>query len=216
MDIEKFIQPKSDQLNADDLISGEKIIKIKSVEVRNTAEQPISVHYEGISPDVDKRPWKLCKTTARILSQAWSVDSSQWVGKYVELYRDPTVKWAGIEIGGIRVSGLSDIPNDLITAVTLAKGKRMPKTIKKLVIKNQETAPNTDPRRAEMGKLYKEVKARIDAAQPEEILQIMFEEEENLLALKEYNAEAYNQLRAIADTKLATLDDGTETQDVDF
>ena len=46
-DMAPTIIPKSDQTNADDLISGPITIKITGVDIRGGQEQPISIHYEG-------------------------------------------------------------------------------------------------------------------------------------------------------------------------
>jgi hypothetical protein len=41
------IAPKSDQLNADDLIGRSLTIKVTKVALCGEADQPIAVHYEG-------------------------------------------------------------------------------------------------------------------------------------------------------------------------
>ena len=46
IDISKTVIPKSDQLNADDLIVGPKRIKMTSVKVVS-GDQPILIDYEG-------------------------------------------------------------------------------------------------------------------------------------------------------------------------
>jgi len=46
-DMAATIIPKSDELNADDLISGTMDITITGVTIRAGQEQPISIHYEG-------------------------------------------------------------------------------------------------------------------------------------------------------------------------
>ena len=126
-DMRTVIQPKSDQLNADDFVGGPRTVRITGVEIRS-GEQPISVHFEGDNG----KPWKPCKTTARLMVAAWGPDASQYKGRSLTLYRDPTVKWAGLEVGGIRISHMSHIDNDMIYAATVTKGKRAPIKIKPL------------------------------------------------------------------------------------
>lgn len=46
-DMHAAIIPKSDQLNADDLIGREMTIKITGVTVKGGQEQPVSIHFEG-------------------------------------------------------------------------------------------------------------------------------------------------------------------------
>lgn len=126
-DMRTVIQPKSDQLNADDFVGGPRTVRITGVEIK-AGEQPISVHFEGDNG----KPWKPCKTTARLMVAAWGPDASQYKGRSLTLYRDPTVKWAGLEVGGIRISHMSHIDNDMIYAATVTKGKRAPIKVRPL------------------------------------------------------------------------------------
>lgn len=118
-DMTEVIAPRSDQLNAEDLISGTKTIKITSVDVRVGAkEQPVTVHYEG----ENGKPFKPCKTVCKIMARVWqSEDSKTYVGKSMVLFRDPKVRFGADETGGIRVSHMSHI--DKITKVTVLKTK---------------------------------------------------------------------------------------------
>lgn len=126
-DMRTAIQPKSDQLNADDFVGGARTVRITGVDIK-PGEQPISVHFEGDNG----KPWKPCKTTARLMVAAWGPDASQYKGRSLTLYRDPSVKWAGLEVGGIRISHMSHIDNDMIYAATVTKGKRAPIKVKPL------------------------------------------------------------------------------------
>jgi len=103
-DISETILAKSDQLNADDLIGAPRRIKIIGTEQGN-AENPVIVHYEGETG----RPFKPCKTVRRILAAAWGVDSTVWEGQEALLYCDPSVVYAGKEVGGIRIQALTGI-----------------------------------------------------------------------------------------------------------
>lgn len=125
-DVSKMIEPKSDQLNADDLISGPITATITGVEVRG-GDQPISVHL-----DAWHRPWKPCKSMARIMAAVWGRDSSAWVGQGVTLFNDPDVKWAGVAVGGIRLSQMTGINQERRFNQTVSKGKRKPFTVKPL------------------------------------------------------------------------------------
>ena len=119
-DISDTILAKSDQLNADDLISAPRRIKITKVS-KGDAENPVIVNYEGDTG----RPFKPCKTVRRILAAAWGVDSSAWEGQEALLYRDPTVVYAGKEWGGIRVKALSNIPKKMIISLAKTRGKKV-------------------------------------------------------------------------------------------
>lgn len=126
-DMRTVIQPKSDQQNSDDFVAGPRTVRITGVEIKG-GEQPISVHFEGDNG----KPWKPCKTTARLMVAAWGADASQYKGRSLTLYRDPSVKWAGMEVGGIRISHMSHIDTDMVYAATVTKGKRAPIRIKPL------------------------------------------------------------------------------------
>lgn len=120
------IVPKSDQLNADDLIAGSMTVKIAGVK-RGDAEQPVIVALEG------QRPYKPCKSMRRVLIAAWGDDGSKWVGRSLTLYNDPDVKFGGVKVGGIRISHMSDIPNDLTMSLTATRGKRSEYRVGKLM-----------------------------------------------------------------------------------
>lgn len=106
-DLTKAIEAKSDQLNADDLAVGPRTIKITKVIVDNKlTSQAISIYFVGDNG----KPWKPSKGMTKALCQAWNtVESDKFVGKSVTLFRDPTVIYGGSDVGGIRVSHVSDI-----------------------------------------------------------------------------------------------------------
>jgi hypothetical protein len=116
-DITPFIVAKSDQLNADDLVGGPITVRIEAFHITGGPEQPVTLKISG-----DHKPWKPCKTTMRVLAFLWGTSAQAWVGRTVRLFRDPEVKWAGVEVGGIRISGMSDIKGP--QNVTLATSKK--------------------------------------------------------------------------------------------
>lgn len=119
------IAPKSDQLNADDLIAGPITVRIASV-TKGNADCPIAVRLEG------RLPYYPCKSMRRVLVAAWGEDGAAYAGRYLTLYRDPDVKYGGIKVGGIRISHMSDIPADMHMALTVTRGKRAEYTVHKL------------------------------------------------------------------------------------
>lgn len=136
-DMRQAIIPKSDQLNADDLIAGEMTIKITGVTVKGGQEQPVSIHFEGDNG----KPYKACKSMCRVMVAAWGPDSSKYVGRSMTIYRDPKVKWAGMEVGGIRISHMSDIPGEQVMALTVTRGSKKPYTVKPLASGGATKAP---------------------------------------------------------------------------
>lgn len=126
-DLSRIAAPKSDQLNADDLISGPITVTIQNVSVGGTDDQPISLHIGN-----GMQPYKPCKSMRRLLLFVWGKDGNQWIGKTITLFNDPTVKWAGKEVGGIRISHVTGIDKDTSLSLTETRGKRKPYTVKKL------------------------------------------------------------------------------------
>jgi len=120
-DLTKTIAPKSDQLNADDLVGGPVDILITGVwGNQGAADQPISIGFEGD----EKRPYKPCKSMRRVLVAIWGGDGNQYVGRWLRLYCDPNVKFGGIAVGGIRISHASDIEKDTVILLTTSRSKR--------------------------------------------------------------------------------------------
>lgn len=119
-DVSFALEAKSDQLNAVDIMGYEPVIRVREVRVLK-GDQPVSVFFDGDN----NRPWKPSKGMLRILAGAWGRDSSQWVGKHAKLFFEPTVMYAGKEVGGIRIRALSDIdPRGLTFALTINRQKR--------------------------------------------------------------------------------------------
>src|SRR3990167_803919 len=124
-DMSKVIVPKSDQINADSLLSGPITITITKVSIKAGTEQPVTISYEGD----DGKPWRPCKSMARCLVAAWGPDSAKYIGRSLTLYCDPKVKWGGMEVGGIRISHMSDIDESMTMALTATKGNKRPFTV---------------------------------------------------------------------------------------
>jgi hypothetical protein len=129
-DMTSAIIPKSDQLNSDDLIAGPITIKISSVSIKGGQEQPVAIGYEGDNG----KPYKPCKSMSKVLVMNWGADARQYVGRSMTLYRDPTVTWAGMAVGGIRISHLSDIGEANTMALTSTKQSRKPFTVRPLEV----------------------------------------------------------------------------------
>ena len=127
MDLTESIAPKSDQLNAEDLLTGPRTFTVAEVK-KGSAEQPVDIHLV----EFPGRPFRPSKTVRRILVNAWGAEASAYVGRRMTLYRDPAVKFGGMDVGGIRVSHLSHIDKPLSVALTVSRGKRAPYTVKPL------------------------------------------------------------------------------------
>jgi hypothetical protein len=125
VNIQHTIQPKSDQLNADDLIAGPRDITITSVNVTNT-EQPVSIHFEGDGG----KPYKPCKSMRRVIVRLWGADSACYPARSLRLFCDQSVVFGGAQVGGIRISHASHIDADVTMALTATRAKRLPYTVK--------------------------------------------------------------------------------------
>lgn len=122
MDLTEYTAPKSNQLNADDLIAGPRVITITEIKHSGNAEQPVAVHFEGDNG----KPFLPCKSMRRIMVAAWGKDGSIYVGRSMRLYRDPDVSYAGVKVGGIRISHVSHIEAALNIALTVNNKQRKP------------------------------------------------------------------------------------------
>lgn len=124
-DMSVVIVPKSDQINAEDFLAGPKTYTIEAVYITPGTEQPVNIKLAG-----EPRAWRPCKSMSRVLVAAWGPDAKVYHGRAVTLYRDPKVKWGGLEVGGIRISHLSHIERDMMMQLTATKGKRAPHIVK--------------------------------------------------------------------------------------
>jgi hypothetical protein len=141
------IAPKSDQLNADDLVAGRLVTRVVNIEQKDSKEQPIWIHLES-HPG---RPWKPCLTQRRLLVRLWGDGAGKsYVGRTVELMCDPKVVWAGANVGGIRIYALSHIEKEEWVAVSESKNKRTQYLVRKIDAlpdtKAKQPAEPTKPR----------------------------------------------------------------------
>jgi len=105
--VKAAIVPRSDQLNADDLIGGPATVTITGAREGSNKEQPIEI----LLAEFD-RPWRPCKTMLRIISTAYTVEAVKWVGHQLILYRDPEVTFGPLKVGGIRISHMTGLENN--------------------------------------------------------------------------------------------------------
>jgi hypothetical protein len=142
-DFQAVLAPRSDQINAQDLIAGDMTVTIAGVKVTPGTEQPVSIRLEGMD-----KVWRPCKTTGRILMAAWGPDTSVYAGRSVQLYLDPEVKWGGMKVGGIRIRALSHIDTELQLALAESKQNRKIFRIKPLASaprRNDQARPAQPP-----------------------------------------------------------------------
>lgn len=121
MDITNTTEPKSDQQNYDDYIAGPKTVTITEVK-KGSSEQPVELHLA----EFPGRPYKPGKSMRRVLVTCWGPEASEYVGRKLTLYGDPTIKFGGQDVGGIRIAALSHITEAKSISLTVTRGKRAP------------------------------------------------------------------------------------------
>lgn len=162
MDLTETIAPKSDQLNADDLMSGPRTFTIKDV-YAHAGEQPVAVDLVEFP---DGRPFLPCKSMRRVMVMAWGPDASAYKGRRLTLYRDPKVRFGGQDVGGIRISEMSHIDQPLTLALTVTRGKRAPYVVKPLAESGPTSAPVSIETLAELTALFDSKRIPEDARLP--------------------------------------------------
>jgi len=118
VDMSRFIEAKSDQIGADDLIGGPRTFTVRGV-TANEGEQPVNVWLEG-----EERVFRPCKTIRRVMVAMWGADANQYVGRSMTLFRDAEVQFGGMKVGGLRISHMSHIDGARDVVVMKAKGKK--------------------------------------------------------------------------------------------
>ena len=127
MDITESLAANSAQQNYDEYLAGPKTVTVQEVR-KGTAEQPVEVHLV----EFPGKPFKPAKSVRRVLAAAWGTDASKWTGRRLTIYGDPSVRYGGKEVGGLRVSHVSHIDKPITVALTVTRGKRAPFTVQPL------------------------------------------------------------------------------------
>ena len=148
MDISDTLAPKSDQLDAVDLLGGPQTFTVTKVSKGN-AEQPVNVHLAEFP-----RVWRPGKSMRRVLASCWGTDAAQWVGRRVTLYCDESVTFGNDVVGGTRISHLSHIDGRKKIPLLVKRGKSATFTVEPL-----PDAPAADPTAAKIEALKTEWRA---------------------------------------------------------
>lgn len=122
MDLTQALAPKSDQIDAADLIgSPPQIFTIVSVSENGSEladQQPVNIRLEET-----KKFWRPNKGMLRVLADNWGKNVQDWAGRKVELYGEPEVYFGKEKRGGTRISRLSHISGSKTTLVNPRGGK---------------------------------------------------------------------------------------------
>jgi hypothetical protein len=136
MDLTESIAPKSDQLDAVDLVSGPRTFTIEKV-TRGNAEQPFNFHLAEFP-----RVWRPGKSMRRVIVAAWGPDATKYAGQRVTLYCDPTVQFGGEQVGGTRISHMTGIDKPLKVPLLIKRGKSATFTVQPLT---EQPKPQPQP-----------------------------------------------------------------------
>lgn len=150
MDMTATIAPKSDQLNADDLISGPITVTVSEV-AAGSPEQPVDVRLV----EFPGRAYRPSKSMRRILVSAWGAEASAYAGRRITLYRNPEIMFGRDKVGGIEISHLSDIDKPLTVALTATRGRRKNFSVQPLATpKQRDWAAETELAGNDVDALY--------------------------------------------------------------
>jgi hypothetical protein len=134
MDLTESIAPRSDQVNADDLVGGPITYTIREV-VGGKAEAP----FDFMLVETD-RAYRPSKTMRRVIVNAWGAEAANYAGRRLTLYREPTIKFGGAVVGGIRISHMSHIDKACDVMLQVTRGKR-----ERFVVQPLPDAPAPEP-----------------------------------------------------------------------
>jgi hypothetical protein len=197
IDMAQFVAPKSDQLNADDLIAGPLTIRVTRVSANEgSPEQPINIFFDGD----DNKPFRPCKSMRRVMIHCWGADAAQYVGRSMTLYRDPKVQFGGMQVGGIRISHMSHIDERKTMALTASKAKRAPFTVDPLAV----AAPKPDKPDAAV-KWANAYIAKVQEADADELESFVKEKAAKLAELAEKRPDLHEECIAAAASRHSYL-----------
>jgi hypothetical protein len=145
MDLTASIEPRSDQINSDDLITGPITYTIREV-IAGKAESP----FDFLLHETE-RAYRPSKTMRRVIVAAWGPEAANYTGRRLTLYREPTIKFGGQTVGGIRVSHMSHIDQRVEVMLQVTRGKR-----EKFTVNPLPDAPPPNPNAARLAELRAE------------------------------------------------------------
>lgn len=163
-DITDMLAPKSDQLDAVDLLGGPQTFTISSVS-RHNADQPLNIHLAEFP-----RVWRPSKSMRRVLAAIWGTDANAYVGRRLTLFCDPDVEFGGAKVGGSRISHMSHMDKPRQVPLLIKKGRSGMFTVKPLADAptgptpaDVAAAPDVDALRAMYRAASPEVRKQITA-----------------------------------------------------
>lgn len=118
-ELQKSIEAKSPQIDADDLVGGLTLdLTIKAVQRGPSNEQPIQL----VLKETEKF-YRPNKTFRRALIGCFGDDPKDWIGQQLRLARDPDVMWGGVKVGGVVITHAS-IAAPIVLMLSTKRGKK--------------------------------------------------------------------------------------------
>jgi hypothetical protein len=139
VDISPTIQANSQQINADDFTGSPRTVTITNVEA-GTSEQPVFIHVA----EFPGRTFRPGKSMRRVLVFAWGPEASNYIGRRLTLFNDPTIRFGKEVTGGVRISHMSNLEKTLTVPLTVTRGKRAPFTVEPLPAEPDPLAQSLD------------------------------------------------------------------------
>ncbi|WP_370316314.1 hypothetical protein [Sagittula sp.] len=131
LDITSTMVGKTDQLNAYDLLSGPRTIRIRDVKKdERNPQQPLLIYFDGDN----NKPWKPALTVRRVFGLVWGIDASKWIGLHCTIWCDPKVRFGGDEVGGIRPTHMEGLTQERTLNLATARNARGKFVVKPLKI----------------------------------------------------------------------------------
>jgi hypothetical protein len=199
IDMSRFTEAKSDQLNSDDLIGAPRTITVTRV-VGAEGDQPVAIHYENDGG----KPFKPCKTIRRVLLAIWGRYANDYVGRSMTLYRDDAVQFGGLQVGGIRISHMSHIDKETVVVVAKSKGKKAGMKILPLKVEQQQ---QEDP----AAKWVKTFIANVEKIPTLDALEsLLLRSDKNLTGMRDNRPELHTECQHAIDLKRSSFGDWQE------
>ena len=137
MQLSELSKPKSDQLNADDLLAGPITIRITRAVEKDDPKQNLWIYYEGDNG----KPYKPNTGMRRAMAMIWgNPDSSQLAGRSLTLFNNPRIRFGSETTGGIQISHASGLSKPMTFLLTVSKGRREAYTVHPLETFDAELA----------------------------------------------------------------------------
>jgi hypothetical protein len=128
-DLSDTIEAQSDRINAADLMGADKIIVINEVvRYSESGTSKFYLNYVGHNG----RAYKPSLGMRRIIMTLWGKDGTQYIGRSIKIFRDPTVIYAGKAAGGVVISAMTDIKSKATVVIPISKTKSVTYVIDKL------------------------------------------------------------------------------------